>query len=105
MSDYCVIGSGISGATIANQVFADGQMLKPKEGDAGQGCIFSKPGTQTITFNITGATTETVSIIYTAQIATANEKTKTLQPMATLAIAEAGGSATSGGVYLSLIHI
>ena len=37
--------------------------------------------------------------VYTAQIATANEKTKTLQPMYSLAISEAGGTTTSGGVY------
>ena len=95
--DYMIsVVNQATGSTVANQVFTDGQMLKPKE--SGTGCIFTKTA-QTITFTITGATTETVKIVYTAQIATANEKTKTLQPMSTLAISEAGGSVTSGGVY------
>ena len=71
-------------------------MLKPKE--SGTGCLFEKTP-QPITFTIANAFDETVKIVYTAQIATANEKTKTLQPMSTLAISEAGNTTTSGGVY------
>ena len=84
------------GSSVANAKFAAGHMLKPNET---VGTVFQKTSSQTIKFTIAGATNETIKIVYTAQIATANEKTKTLQPMATLAISEAGNTTTSGGVY------
>ena len=83
--DYMItVVNQATGTDVTNQAFADGQMLKPNES---AGTVFTKTA-QTITFTIASATTETVSIIYTAQIATANEKSKTLQPMTQLAISE-----------------
>ncbi len=85
--DYMItVVSEVAGSSIASRAFSTGQMLKPKE--SGTGTIFVKSSSQTIKFTIANATTETVKIVYTAQIATANEKTKTLQPMAQLAISE-----------------
>ena len=83
--DYMItVVNQATGTDVASQAFADGQMLKPNES---AGTVFTKTA-QTITFTIASGTTETVSIIYTAQIATANEKSKTLQPMTQLALSE-----------------
>ena len=67
--DYMItVVNQATGTDVASQAFADGQMLKPNES---AGTVFTKSA-QTITFTIASGTTETVSIIYTAQIATAN---------------------------------
>ena len=96
--DYMIsVVSPVAASNVGNRVFAAGQVLKPKE--SGVGTVFTKTGTQAITFDIASATTETVKIIYTVRIATASEKTKTLQPMTSLHISEAGNTTTSGGVY------
>ena len=76
--------------------FSAGTILSPEK-DTGT-CKVTITS-QSFTITLTGGTTGSVKVTYTAQIATANEKTKTLQPMTELHIPATVGLYANTGIF------
>ena len=95
VDDYVlsVVSSG------ASSNFPRGTVLTPST-DSSDKCYLNI-GTQSLQITLTGASNDVLKITYTAQIATANEKTKTLQPMTSLHIpaAATGGTFDNKAIY------
>ena len=62
-----------------------GTILSPQTDDNTSGCYLNI-GTQSLAIKLIGGNNDVIKITYTSQIATANEKTKSLQPMTELHI-------------------
>ena len=83
VDDYIV--SVVNGGTAGTSTFPIGSVLAPHTDASATGCYLQITA-QGLTIRITGQSGGSVKITYTVQIGTANEKTKTLQPMTQLAL-------------------
>ena len=76
----------------ANPVYPAGTILAANT--SGTGCTITGTGagTQSLAISLTGGQDEVLKVIFTVEIAVANEKTKTLQPMNTLEVTNKSGN-------------